>query len=106
MARKISLLNSRVSQLQQEIKPEFVAETDTGRLRQRYRLHEKIVQYFNIDELRSLMKSLGINPEHISDSGERLDNQAMEFVLYMARHNKTSDLLKRLEQKRPSIKWR
>ncbi len=106
MARKISLLNSRVSQLQQEIKPEFVAKTDTGKLRKTKWLSERIAQFFNEEELHSLIYDLGYNPEKIINTHDTRRQQSLEFVLFIERHSKTEKLLKRLMKKRPSIKWR
>lgn len=102
--RRLALLEIEIRDFVKQAKPE-AKETDTGRLRQRYRLHELIVEHFNTDELQSLMYSLGVNPENIAPM-EPLNERAMEFVLYMQRHGKMETLLKRLSDLRPLVDWK
>lgn len=102
--RRLALLEIEIRDFVKQVKPE-AKETDTGRLRQRYRLHELIVAHFNTDELQSLMYSLGVNPENIAPM-EPLNERAMEFVLYMQRHGKMKTLLRRLSDLRPLVDWK
>ncbi|MCA9367928.1 hypothetical protein KC887_06745 [Candidatus Kaiserbacteria bacterium] len=96
-------LDEELSKVRKEVKPENL-ETDTGQLRKRYRLHERIVQHFNTDELQALMYSVGVNPENIAPF-DPLPNRALEFVLHMQRHGKTKQLITRLSDLRPLVDW-
>ena len=102
--REIKRLDNEIADIKRRSMPLENEESDTGKLRRRYRLHEKIVEHFNMDELQSLMYSVGVVPENIAPM-EPLNERCMEFVLYMQRHNKMDLLKTRLIDLRPLVDW-
>lgn len=99
---EISRLNSEIEALK-GAQPASEKLTDTGRLRQRYYLHERISKYFDAQELRDLMYYFGIDPENVHAAGHR--DRCLQFVLYLQRRGKTPQLIERLEVLRPLVKW-
>jgi len=102
MGQEISRLNSEIEAIKQA-KPAAVKLTETGELRLRRYLHERIARYFNNQELRELMNWFGVNPENLSGDGHK--DKALQFVLYLIRRNKISQLIDRLRELRPLVEW-
>lgn len=89
----------------ERIKAQFPnRQTDTGELKVISKLHNAISESFNILELQNFIFDLGLNPEDHEPYGN-IHDKALSIVLFMSRYGRMDELIKRLEEKRPHIKW-
>jgi tetratricopeptide (TPR) repeat protein len=66
-------------------------------------LREKLVEAFNLDELRTLAQDLKVDYEQLP--GQTKGAVARELVNYLQRRGRLNDLLERCHQLRPQIAW-
>lgn len=78
--------------------------TDTKELKTVSKLHNAIAELFNILELQNLIYDLDLNPEDHEPYGN-LHDKTLSLVLFMSRYGRMDELIKKLEDKRPHIKW-
>lgn len=65
-------------------------------------LRNKIVQYFNKEELVTVILELGLNED---DFESKLSPMAKEVIFYLARRNRIQELLGILQRERPFVDW-
>lgn len=66
-------------------------------------LRQKLEEYFNISELKTLCVNLGIDYENIP--GGTKEAMVRELVLYFERNGRLSHLLQHCRQLRPNVEW-
>jgi outer membrane protein assembly factor BamB len=65
-------------------------------------LRDKIVQYFDKEELLSIILELGLNEDEFE---EKLSPMAKELIFYLARRNRVGELLDILRRERDFVEW-
>jgi DNA-binding response OmpR family regulator len=67
------------------------------------RLHELLTYYFNEQELQTLSFELGVDYEALAGAGKI--NKCREFIMYLERRGRISDLKDAGEKHRPQLSW-
>jgi hypothetical protein len=66
-------------------------------------LRERIIEYFNQDEVHALCSDLDVDYDTLEGTGKA--SKARELVAYLERRGRIRELMKRLEQLRPHVSW-
>ena len=78
-------------------------EQDTARLLDRTRLHEKIDQLFDNDELRTLCFRLEVDYDNLS--GDTKSGKVRELIRWCEKRNCLDKLVELLRKERPNVSW-
>lgn len=66
-------------------------------------LHQMLVRHFNLEELRDLCFSMGINYDELS--GDNLSGKARELIAYVERRSRLQELIRVARAQRPLAAW-
>lgn len=66
-------------------------------------LRDSIMSSFALDELRSILPNIGINPDDIP--GDSRPSYVTELVMHMKRRDKLDDLIELCKENRPGHNW-
>jgi hypothetical protein len=66
-------------------------------------LFQDIVQYFDLDELRTLSFSLAVDWGNLS--GDNKPTRVISLISHLARRKRIGELLVRLQEERPAVQW-
>lgn len=96
----------QLRQLLQAVPPAVPSRSETNvpsPLDNKLSLRDKILQYFNVGELRDMCMALSFDYDDLG--GEGRSNKVRELVLYMERHGRTQELIYYCQQTRPRVDW-
>lgn len=71
----------------------------------RQTLRQEIVDAFGLDELETLCRDLGIDPDRIPGKDQGKDYWVDQIITYFERRERMPDLLSALRRERPGVAW-
>jgi hypothetical protein len=96
MARVLASLYETVHALESQQRWQDTTQITTLR-----RLRDCIVEYFSLEELKTMCFDLGVNDDMFGGAG--INNLARELVKYMHRENRLDALIDYCREKRPNV---